>query len=215
MKKNLTELVFIIDRSGSMAGLESDTIGGFNSMIEKQKKEDGQCLVSTVLFNQKSSVLYDRVDINDIKKMEDNDYIASGSTALIDAMGDAIKHIKTVHKYIREEDVPENTIFMITTDGYENASSKYSSDEVKKMVEKQKEEGWEFLFLAANIDAVETAKSYGISEDRATNYVHDSVGSKKSYGAFAKAVSSIRNCKELCPDWNAEVVEDYNKRNSK
>ena len=150
MNKNLTELVFILDRSGSMSGLEDDTIGGFNSFIEKQKGIDGECLVSTVLFNQTSKVIYDRVSLQDIRKMTRDDYLPSGCTALIDAMGDAIHHIRNVHKYIREEDVPEKTIFVIITDGMENASKRYSSDDVKKMVSQQKEAGWEFLFLGAN-----------------------------------------------------------------
>ena len=171
MKKDLTELVFILDRSGSMHGLEADTVGGFNSFIEKQKDVDGECLVSTVLFNSRSEVLYDRIPLREIPEMTRKEYVPSGSTALIDAMGDAIHHIRNVHKYIRKEDVPEHTIFVIITDGQENDSHRYSSDEVKKMVSQQKEKDWEFLFLGANIDAVETAKHYGISADRATNYV--------------------------------------------
>ena len=181
MKKNLTELVFILDRSGSMSGLESDTIGGYNSFLEKQKEEDGSCLVSTVLFNQHSKVIHDRVDLVKIEKMERKDYLASGTTALIDAMGDAIHHIKNVHKYIRKEDVPANTIFVIITDGLENASHKYSSDDVKRMVEEQKEKGWEFLFLGANIDAVETARTYGIAEDRTSDYLCDEAGIQKNF----------------------------------
>ncbi|MBQ4251549.1 MAG: VWA domain-containing protein, partial [Erysipelotrichaceae bacterium] len=169
MKKGLTELVFILDRSGSMSGLEGDTVGGYNSMLEKQRKEEGECLVSTVLFNSTSQVICDRQDIKKVRNMEPEDYFPSGCTALIDAMGDAIKHIKNVHKYIREEDVPEHTLFVITTDGYENASRRYSAAEVRKMVSAQKEAGWQFLFLGANIDAVETARSYGIDEDKSVN----------------------------------------------
>ena len=138
MKKDLTELVFILDRSGSMSGLEKDTVGGFNSFIEKQKDVDGECLVSVVLFNSRSNVIYDRTELNEIRKMELKDYIPSGSTALIDAMGDAIHHIRNVHKYIRKEDIPEHTMFVIMTDGEENDSHRYSSDEVKKMVSRQK-----------------------------------------------------------------------------
>ena len=158
MKKNLTEIVFILDRSGSMSGLEADTIGGFNSMIEKQRKADGEALVSTVLFDNMSEVIHDRVNIHDIKPMTDRDYTVRGCTALLDAIGGAIHHIGNVHKYARPEDVPEHTLFIITTDGMENASRFYSSDRVKQMIERQKAKyGWEFLFLGANIDAVETA----------------------------------------------------------
>ena len=212
MKKNLTELVFILDRSGSMSGLESDTIGGYNSFLEKQKEEDGSCLVSTVLFNQHSKVIHDRVDLVKVEKMDRKDYLASGTTALIDAMGDAIHHIKNVHKYIRKEDVPANTIFVIITDGLENASHKYSSDDVKKMVEQQKEKGWEFLFLGANIDAVETARTYGIAEDRTSDYLCDEVGIEKNFDALSKSVKSFRACGKIEADWAAPIKEDYKKR---
>ena len=212
MKKNLTELVFILDRSGSMSGLESDTIGGYNSFLEKQKEEDGSCLVSTVLFNQHSKVIHDRVDLVKVEKMDRKDYLASGTTALIDAMGDAIHHIKNVHKYIRKEDVPANTIFVIITDGLENASHKYSSDDVKRMVEQQKEKGWEFLFLGANIDAVETARTYGIAEDRTSDYLCDEVGIEKNFDALSKSVKSFRACGKIEADWAAPIKEDYKKR---
>ena len=212
MNKNLTELVFILDRSGSMHGLEDDTIGGFNSFIEKQKDVDGQCLVSTVLFNQTSKVIYDRVSLKDIKEMTGQEYVPSGSTALIDAMGDAIHHIRNVHKYIREEDVPEKTIFVIITDGMENASTRYSSDDVKKMVSQQKEKGWEFLFLAANIDAVETAKYYGIEEDRAVRFHSDSKGHKKNYEVLSEAVCECRVTGSIAKNWDAKIVEDYESR---
>lgn len=212
MKKNLTELVFILDRSGSMSGLESDTIGGYNSFLEKQKEEDGSCLVSTVLFNQHSKVIHDRVDLVKIEKMDRKDYLASGTTALIDAMGDAIHHIKNVHKYIRKEDVPANTIFVIITDGLENASHKYSSDDVKKMVEQQKEKGWEFLFLGANIDAVETARTYGIAEDRTSDYLCDEAGIQKNFETLSKSVKSFRVRGKIEADWAAPIKEDYKKR---
>ncbi len=212
MNKNLTELVFILDRSGSMSGLEDDTIGGFNSFIEKQKGVDGECLVSTVLFNQTSKVVYDRVSLQDIRKMTRDDYLPSGCTALIDAMGDAIHHIRNVHKYIREEDVPEKTIFVIITDGMENASKRYSSDDVKKMVSKQKEEGWEFLFLAANIDAVETAKQYGIDEDRSVRFNSDSKGHRKNYKVLSDVVECCRMNQVIQEDWAAEIKEDYESR---
>lgn len=212
MKKDLTELVFILDRSGSMSGLEKDTVGGFNSFIEKQKGVDGECLVSVVLFNNISSVTYDRVGLKEIRKMELNDYVPSGSTALIDAMGDAIHHIRNVHKYIREEDIPEHTMFVIMTDGEENASHRYSSDEVKKMVSQQKENGWEFLFLGANIDSVETAKEYGIDERRATNYHSDEKGTKKSFKALSDAVCCLRSVGQVDEEWDREIAEDYNSR---
>ena len=212
MKKNLTELVFIMDRSGSMSGLEKDCVGGFNSMIRKQKKEDGECLVSTVLFNNFDTILHDRVSLKDIKLMKEDDYVPSGCTALIDALGNSIKHISDIHHYIRNEDVPEHTIFVITTDGLENASKKYSSDEVKKMVESKKEEGWEFIFLAANIDAVETAKKYGIEEDRAVNYISDEMGTRKNYNALNKAIRSFRKYGEMEESWAAEITEDYQSR---
>ena len=212
MKKNLTELVFIMDRSGSMSGLERDCVGGFNSMIKKQKKEDGECLVSTVLFNNSDTILHDRVSLKDIKQMKEDDYVPSGCTALIDALGNSIKHISDVHRYIREEDVPEHTIFVITTDGLENASKKYSSDEVKKMVQQKKEEGWEFIFLAANIDAVETAKQYGIEEDRAVNYVCDEVGTMTNFNVLNKTIGKFRKCGNIEAEWAQEIKEDYQKR---
>lgn len=213
MKKGLTEIIFILDRSGSMHGLEKDTIGGFNSMIDRQKLEEGEALVSCILFDDESEVIYDRVSLDKIEPMTEKQYYVRGSTALIDAMGGAIHHVKNVHKYIREEDVPEHTIFIITTDGMENASHQYSSGEVKKAVEQQKEKaGWEFIFLGANIDAVETAKHFGISENRAVNYHSDAAGTAVNFRALGKAVSSLR--KEACvaEDWAAEINEDYEKR---
>ncbi len=212
MKKDLTEVVFILDRSGSMHSLTADTIGGFNSMLKKQKEEKGECLVSTVLFNSQSSVLHDRVPIKEVSEITDREYVASGSTALIDAMGDAIRHIRNVHKYVREEDVPEHTIFIITTDGYENSSHRYSSDEVKKMVEAQKEKGWEFIFLGANIDAVETAKAYGIREDRSVNFINDSKGIEKNYDSISCVMSCVRGSAEIPDDWAGEIKADYKKR---
>ena len=162
MKKNLTEIVFILDRSGSMSGLEADTIGGFNSMIEKQRKADGEALVSTVLFDNMSEVIHDRVDIRDIKSMTDRDYTARGCTALLDAIGGAIHHIGNVHKYARNEDVPEHTLFVITTDGMENASCRYDSEKVKKMIERQKEKyGWEFC---SSVQTSTQLRRQGISE---------------------------------------------------
>ena len=216
MKNNVTELVFILDRSGSMAGLEADTIGGFNAMIEKQRKEDGECFVSTVLFDNVSEVLHDRVKLSEIKPMTDKDYTVRGCTALIDALGSAIHHIGNVHKYARPEDVPEHTMFVITTDGMENASHKYTSERVKYMIERQKERyGWEFLFIGANIDAVETAARYGIGKDRAVNYNADGKGTEILYESVSKAVCTMRKCEPLRADWSAEIDEDFQKRGKK
>ncbi len=215
-KNNITELVFILDRSGSMSGLERDTIGGFNSMIEKQKKQDGVCYVSTVLFDNESEVLHDRMKLEDVPKMTDSDYTVRGCTALIDAIGGAIHHIGNVHKYARPEDVPEHTMFVITTDGQENTSRRYTGEQVKKMIERQKERyGWEFLFIGANIDAVETAARYGISKDRAVNYNADGEGTHILYESVAKAVGSIRASEPLRVDWSNEIDADYQRRGKK
>jgi len=212
-KKNLTEIVFIIDRSGSMSGLEKDTVGGYNSFIQKQKQEDGEALVSCVLFSNNSEVIHDRIPLDKVPPMTEKDYVPMGCTALIDAMGDAIRHIRNVHKYAREEDVPEKTIFVITTDGMENASRKYSSNEVKRLVETQTKEGWEFLFLGANIDAVETAKTYGIAEDRAVNYYCDPAGTQLNYATISAAVGTMRKMKSRVDgSWKQKIEEDFKKR---
>ena len=213
MKKNLTEMVFILDRSGSMAGLEADTIGGFNSMIERQRGEEGEALVSTVLFSNSSVVVHDRVDLKRIEPMTEKQYYVGGCTALIDAIGGAIHHIGNVHKYAREEDRPEHTIFIITTDGMENASRHYSSDQVKKMVRRQKERyGWEFLFLGANIDAVETAAHFGIDEDRSVTFYNDSQGQQLNYAAMSAAVSDVRARRTLTREWKRTIEEDFESR---
>ncbi len=216
MKKtnnNITELVFILDRSGSMGGLESDTIGGFNSLIEKQKKQDGKCYVSTVLFDNYSDVIHDRVELESINPMTDKDYYVRGCTALIDAVGGAIHHIGNIHKYARNEDVPEHTMFVIMTDGYENASHIYTRDKVKAMIERQKKKyGWEFLFIGANIDAVETASRLGIGEDRAVNYHADSQGTGVVYDTVAETVCCMRACSQISDDWSNKINEDYKNR---
>ena len=213
MRKNLTEIVFILDRSGSMCGLEADTIGGFNSMIEKQKKADGEAIISTVLFDNVSEVIHDRADIRSIPPMTEDDYTVRGCTALLDAIGGAVHHIGNVHKYARAEDVPEHTLFVITTDGMENASRRYDSETVKKMIERQKEKyGWEFLFLGANIDAVETARSVGISKDRAVNYRSDREGTALNYEVVSEAISAVRCSAPLKADWKKRIDEDYKKR---
>ncbi len=212
-KNNLTELVFILDRSGSMAGLEADTIGGFNSMIEKQSKEPGECFVSTVLFDHVSEVLHDRVKLSDIQPMTDKDYTVRGSTALIDALGGAIRHIGNIHKYARPEDVPARTMFVITTDGMENASTRYSAEEIRaKIQEKKARSGWEFLFIGANIDAVETAAHFGIDEDRAVNYHADPLGTQAVYDSVSDAVSSVRESRPLKSGWSARIDQDYKSR---
>ena len=206
MRKDLTELVFIIDRSGSMSGLESDTIGGFNSMIRKQKQAEGEALISTVLFD----------NVSEIQPMTEHDYTVRGTTALLDAIGGAIHHIGNVHKYARQEDVPEHTMFVITTDGMENASRYYSSEKVKKMIERQKVKyGWEFLFLGANIDAVETASHFGIGADRAVNYNCDSEGTALNYEVVSDAICSVRCSAPLKSDWKKRIDEDYKTRGRK
>ena len=214
MKKNLTEIVFILDRSGSMAGLEDDTIGGFNAMIEKQRKEAGEALVSTVLFDHETEVIHDRVDIRRIEPITRKEYYVRGSTALLDAVGGAIHHIGNVHKYAREEDRPEKTLFVITTDGMENASHKYSYARLKAMIERQKEKhGWEFLFLGANIDAAREAARFGIGADRAANYHADSKGTNVIYETVSEAITQVRCCAApLSADWKQRVDEDYKRR---
>lgn len=212
-KNNLTELVFILDRSGSMSGLESDTIGGFNAMIAKQKKEEGETYVSTILFDNVSEVLHDRINLKEIPKMTSKDYTVRGCTALIDAIGGAIKHIGNIHKYARPEDVPAHTMFIITTDGQENASHRFSSDEVKKMIENQKEKyGWEFLFIGANIDAVETAARFGIERNRAVNYNADSKGTQILYETLSAPICAMRADAAISDDWSLNIEEDYNNR---
>lgn len=213
MKKNLTELVFILDRSGSMGGLEGDTIGGFNSMIAKQKEADGEALVSTVLFDNLSEVIHDRVDVRKIAPLTDKEYYVRGCTALLDAIGGAIHHIGNVHKYARVEDVPERTLFVITTDGMENASRQYSSDQVKKMIQRQKEKyGWEFLFLGANIDAVETAGRIGIRPERAVRFHSDHEGTQLNYQVVSDTVSAFRAGRPMGAEWKEAIEEDYETR---
>lgn len=214
MKKNLTELVFILDRSGSMAGLEADTIGGFNAMIDKQRAEEGEAYVSTVLFDNESVVIHDRVPLDKVPKLTNRDYYVRGCTALLDAVGGAIHHIGNVHKYAREEDRPEKTLFVITTDGMENASRRFTYDRLKAMIERQKERyGWEFLFLGANIDAAREAARFGISEDRAANYHADSEGTNVIYETVSEAITQVRCCAApLSANWKQKVDEDYKKR---
>ena len=223
MRKGLSEIVFILDKSGSMSGLESDTIGGFNSMLQKQKKEEGEAYISVVLFNDDSDVIYDRVPIEKVEPMNDRQYSVGGCTALLDAVGGAVHHISNVHKYAREEDKPERTLFIITTDGMENSSHEYSYDKVKKLIEKEeKEYGWEFLFLGANIDAVEVASRVGIKANRAVNYECDGYGTMNNFSQVSKIVSATRkkNCskKEMdaCFEEACEgISRDYKARHKK
>lgn len=196
-----------------MSGLESDTIGGFNAMIKKQKKADGEALVSTILFNSFSEVIHDRVNVHDIRPLTDNEYTVRGCTALLDAIGEAIHHIGNVHKYARDEDVPEHTMFIITTDGMENASRRYDSKKVKEMIERQKEKyGWEFLFLGANIDAVETASHFGICEDRAVTYHSDSMGTSLNYSVMCDAITTVRSGNALGANWKKRIDDDFQSR---
>lgn len=215
MKKDLTEIVFILDRSGSMNGLEKDTIGGFNALIEKQKKEKGEALVSTVLFDDTSEVVHDRKNIRDVPQLTESTYYVRGSTALLDAVGGAIRHIGIVHKYARPEDVPERTLFVITTDGMENASCRYDSNRVKQMIEHQKSKyGWAFLFLGANIDAVETADRFGIDKSMAVTYHADSQGTALNFNAVGDAICTVRANAPLSSEWKQRIEEDFATRPS-
>ena len=217
MRENLTELVFILDRSGSMGGLESDTIGGFNSMIAKQKKEDGEAYVSTVLFDDKVETIHDRTDLKKVKKLTSEEYFVRGCTALLDAVGMTIERISDIHKYAREEDRPEKTLFIITTDGLENASRRYSFKDIKRLVEQKKEKDhWEFIFLGANIDAIETAGNMGISREMAADYCCDEAGIALNYETLGKVVSKARKCKGAAMSaafaggaWKADIDSDY------
>ena len=209
----MTELVFILDRSGSMSGLEKDTIGGFNSMIEKQKQEDGQALVSTVLFDNESVVIHDRLPLDRVPPLTEEEYYTRGCTALLDAVGGAIHHIGNVHKYARKEDVPEKTLFIITTDGYENASRRYDYEKVRHMIQHEKEKyGWEFLFLGANIDAAAEAKRFGIDADRAVTYKCDAAGTALNYDVISEAVCHVRASRPLDAGWKSRIDEDVRKR---
>ena len=209
----MTELVFILDCSSSMAGLEKDTVGGFNSMIARQKREAGEAVVSTVLFDSQSAVIHDRVPLPKVTPMTEKEYCPGGCTALLDAIGGAIHHIGNIHKYARREDVPEKTLFIITTDGYENASRRYDYETVRKMIEREKEQyGWEFLFLGANIDAAREAARFGIHADRAVNYKCDVEGTALNYEVIGDAVCSVRASKPLSASWKARIDADVSKR---
>lgn len=210
----MTELVFILDRSGSMAGLERDTIGGFNSMLKKQREEPGDALVSTVLFDNLPEVIHDRVPIAQVPDLTDKEYYVRGCTGLLDAVGGAIHHIGNVHKYARKEDVPEKTLFIITTDGMENASHRYTYEKVSSMIERQKKRyGWEFLFLGANIDAAAEAGKFGIDASMAANFHCDEAGTALNYEVISEAVSRVRtSAAPLSADWKKKIDEDYRRR---
>jgi len=213
MKNNLTELVFILDRSGSMAGLESDTIGGFNSLIDKQKSEAGHAFVSTILFDNISETIHDRLNIQDVLPLSDKEYYVRGCTALLDAIGSTIHHIQTIHKYARPEDVPGRTLFVITTDGMENASHNYTTEQIKSLIEEKKEKnGWDFLFLGANIDAVETAGRIGIRPEMAANYHSDHEGTQLNYAVLSETVCAFRAGEPIAKDWKAQIDADFSGR---
>ena len=220
MNKNVTEIVFILDRSGSMSGLEKDTIGGFNSMLEKQKKEEGDAVISTILFDDRTEVLHDRLRIEEVGPLTEKEYYVRGCTALLDAVGGAIDHIKKERKSMPKKDRPDKTIFIITTDGMENSSTRYNYKQIKKMIEKRKTKGWEFLFLGANIDAVAEAAKFGISEQRAVKYECDAVGTRMNFDVLSRTVARAR---AACPsmmssaigdNWAEEIQEDYEKRHN-
>lgn len=209
----MTELVFILDRSGSMAGLETDTIGGFNAMIEKQKKEAGEALVTTVLFDNESVTVHDRIPLQEVPPLTEKEYFTRGCTALLDAVGGTIRHIANIHRYIRREDVPERTLFVITTDGYENASRYYDYDKVRRLIEHEKTKyGWEFLFLGANIDAAAEAKRFGIAADRAADYKRDTAGTALNYEVIGEAVGAVRGARPLAANWKRRIDEDVKQR---
>lgn len=216
MKKNLTELVFLLDRSGSMTGLESDTIGGYNAMLEKQKETAGEVVMTTVLFDDSYELLHDRVNLKDVAPITEEEYFVRGSTALLDALGMTINRIGEALNHTVEEERPEHVLFVVTTDGMENASKEFSYKRVRKLIENQKNKySWEFVFLGANIDAKETAKNFGINRDRATNYVPDSKGTQLNYEAINNMVFSMRRCGEISENWDDSIANDYEKRGEK
>ncbi len=213
MKKNLTELVFILDRSGSMSGLEDDTIGGYNALLEKQKKEPGEAIITTVLFDDKYELLHDRINLKGVETISDKEYYVRGTTALLDAVGKTINKVINVQRHTAEEEQPEHVMFVITTDGMENASREYTYKRVNKLINHQKDNyGWEFIFLGANIDAIATAERFGINKDRASNYHADSVGTRLNYRVLSDAISDMRGNHVVSDDWKESIEEDYKKR---
>lgn len=213
MKKGLTELVFILDRSGSMSGLESDTIGGYNAMLEKQKKELGEAVITTALFDDKYELLHDRINLKGIEPITDKEYFVRGSTALLDAVGRTINKIGNVQKHTAKDEQAEHVMFVIITDGLENASREFSCEKVRQMIEHQKSKyGWEFIFLGANIDAISTAERFGISKDRVANYNADSEGTLLNYEVISETVSCMRDSRPITEDWKDRIEDDFKKR---
>lgn len=215
MKKDFTELVFILDRSGSMGGLETDTIGGFNSLIEKQKKEEGTVVVSTVLFDDQMEIIHDRVNLSEVKKLTDKEYYVRGCTALLDAVGSTIRHIESVQKGLSDEEKPEKTLFVITTDGFENASKEYTYKAVKSLIDQSKKNGFEYLFLGANIDAEAEAERIGISRKNAVRYQNDKESIGVNYDAISATVSHVRMMKCVPEGWSGKIKENYKKKTNK
>ena len=216
MKTNLTELVFILDKSGSMSGLESDTIGGYNAMLKKQQEEPGEAIVTTVLFDDNYELLHDRINIKGIQSITEKEYFVGGSTALLDAIGKTIHKIGNAQRHTKEEQRADKVMLVITTDGMENASKEYNYEKIKKMVEYQKEKyGWEFIFLGANIDATSTAERFGISSDRAANYNADGEGTRLNYEVVSHVVSELRASRPITENWKAEIEEDFSRRSKK
>ena len=213
MKKGSTELVFILDRSGSMSGLETDTIGGYNAMLEKQKKGPGEAVMTTVLFDDGYELLHDRMNLRSIQPLTDNEYFVRGTTALLDAVGKTILNINNVQKCTAQEERAENVLFVITTDGMENASREFSFEQVRNLIEQQKRNyGWEFLFLGANIDAIATANRFGIKKDRAANYHADSDGTQLNYDVISETISSLREHSKIEDNWKERIESDFQMR---
>ncbi|MBO4897536.1 MAG: VWA domain-containing protein [Clostridia bacterium] len=213
MNKNLTEVVFILDRSGSMSNLEEDTIGGYNSLLEKQQKEEGEAVITTVLFDDKYDMLHDHADVKKVKQITSKEYFARGMTALLDAVGKTINHVGKRHKYAPDNEIPARTLVVIITDGFENASREFSQPQIKSMIEHQKEKyGWEFLFLGANIDAVETANTYGICADRAVTYEADELGTRMNFDVVSRTVSAVRMAQPLGADWKEDIEKRFKKK---
>ena len=208
----MTELVFILDRSGSMGGLVKDTIGGFNGMIDKQKTETGKAFVTTILFDDKIETLHDRIDLEKIQPLTNKDYFVRGSTALLDAVGKTINHISNIYKYIRPEDVPSKTMFIITTDGLENSSREFSYAKIKSLIEEKQKLGWEFIFIGANMDAVTEGAKFGIAAERAVNYHADKIGTGNLFDAVSASVSEMRNSRNVSNAWRKNIDKDYNNR---
>lgn len=213
MKKDCTELVFVLDRSGSMSGLEEDTIGGYNALLKKQQATSGSVILSTVLFNHRSLVVHSRVDINKVEPLNEMDYTVSGSTALLDAVGQSLRYIKRIHDQLPSTEIPEKTLFVIATDGMENASEYFSYDHINKMIESLKENnGWEFIFLGANMDSIHVARHFGIHEDYTTNYHSDKQGTRLNYDVLSDAIVEVRMKKSVQANWKDRIDEDYKRR---